>query len=515
MTMHRTPRLATALVAVLALSACLPGFDQVSPDDSNPWPGGTDGATGAPVAPDESRVYDQAIDWRGCGSLECATILVPIDWSNPNGQTTSLAINRLPARDQSNRIGSLLINPGGPGGSGLELTEYFASFAGRGVLDRYDVIGFDPRGVGESSPVSCGTDPELNDYYLTDTAIETQADLDRSRQVTAAFAERCRELTGPLVENVDTASAARDMDVIRALVGDDALHYIGFSYGSQLGATYAALYPDRVGHLVLDGAVDFLLPAEELSRGQAHGFEVALEAYLSDCFTQADCPFPSSMSGAKRLIKSVTDEALSQGISTGREELNGNLLVYGIVVTLYDEASWPYLTAAFDETLNQGTAAIFLELANFYLDRDTNGRYITNSNEAFTAIGCLDEPEAEEWSLAEFRDFGDVAREASPTFGWWFASSAGCEGWPWTADEIVSDLSGAAGDTPVIVIGTTGDPATPFEWAVSLAGRMPTASLLVYEGEGHTAYGRSNNCIKDAVDAYLLDDVVPDSGTRC
>lgn len=505
---------ALASAGALLLAACQGGFHQASPSQTGPWPGGSS-SHGPQVPPDESWVYGQEISWTACGELECASIQVPLDWGTPNGPTITLALNRHLARDPGSRLGSVVINPGGPGGSGLELTEYFASFAGDALLERYDIVGFDPRGVGASTPVSCGTDAELDDFYTSDTVLETQEDLDASRARSEAFARRCAELTGPVIEHVDTASAARDMDVIRHLVGDERLNYLGFSYGSQLGATYVALHPERAGRIVLDGAVDFVAPPEQLSADQAAGFEAALDAYIGDCITRPSCPLPADRTLAKRAIADLLDEARERGIPSSGGFVNGATAVYGMVVTLYDEANWTYLSSALDEALNDGTADLLRFLADFYLDRDESGRYLSNSAVAFTAVGCLDRPDEPLATLAEHREFGRAMREASPTFGWWFASNAGCEGWPWVAREFVADLTPATQAESILVVGTTGDPATPLKWAEALAGRLPNSSLLVYEGEGHTAYGRSNQCVIDAVDEYLITGELPDSGKRC
>ncbi len=509
----RAAAFALALGALVALTGCLPPLEQVTPTQDGAWPGG--GANGGSTSSGDSDVYGQTIRWSQCGDLECGTLAVPLDWTNPNGQTITLHLNRSAAREPDERLGSLLINPGGPGGSGLELTDYFLDFAGDSLLDHYDIVGFDPRGVGLSTPISCGTKAELDAYFTAQDEAKTEAEVVELNQRNADFALRCRELTGPLMENVDTASAARDMDVMRAVLGDATLNFLGFSYGTQLGATYAVLYPENVGRFVLDGAVDFLLPSEELSEGQAKGFETSLDAYITDCLTQPGCPLPHDPDLAKREIRDLVITARDEGIPTGGETLNGTLIVYGIAVTLYSETDWPYLSVAFDEALNRGTGRAFLQLANFYLGRDTEGTYQDNSTEAYTAISCLDEPRDEPWAIDDIRAFRKVAEEASPTFGWWFAASVGCDGWPWTAHEVVDDLtsSGAAG--PIVIVGTTGDPATPLAWAESLAERMPSASLLVYSGEGHTAYGRSNQCILDAVDEYFVEGTVPDSGKMC
>lgn len=503
---------AGAALAVLALAAC-------SPTEEEPSPTQTETSTAAPADPVEPRdsvVYDQELTWERCGELECATIQVPLDWSDPNGETIDLALNRAQATDPGSRQGSILINPGGPGGSGLDFTEYFTVTYGDAMAAAYDVVGFDPRGVGSSTPVECGDGSTLDAYYVTDFPSETQDDLDAWVERTATFAQGCADVSGAIVENVDTVSAARDMDVIRALVGDEKLNYLGFSYGTQLGATYASLYPETVGRMVLDGAVDFLLPDIEQAEGQAAGFEQALTAFLEWCGDQGTCPLSSDIDRARGQIGTIARTALEDPYPTGNGgEVNGNLMVYGIVVTLYSEESWPYLEYALQEVLDSGTAAVFMELANFYLDRDSaSGEYLTNSTVAFTAISCLDGDD-EEWTLADQQEFAAAMEEASPTFGWWFASGGGCAGWPWTAGEKVESLDYPDDASTIVVIGTTRDPATPYGWAESLTERLGNAVLVTYDGDGHTAYGRSNQCIIDSVDAYFVDGAVPDSGLVC
>ena len=509
-----------ALVAAVAaasslLAACTPDRTQIVPEETLSASASDSG--GAQVAPEDSRVYDQDIEWSRCGELECATVRVPIDWTDPDGATLEVEINRHRATDEDARLGSLLINPGGPGGSGLDLTEYFVTGAGEDLLAAYDVIGFDPRGVASSTPAACGSDEEIDAFYLTDLMLDTQADIDAAREETEAFAATCRELTGPLIENMDTTSVARDMDVIRAVLGDDQLHYLGYSYGTQLGATYAELYPGNVGRMVLDGAVDFTLPSEESAAGQARGFEGALANFIEWCHGEDDCPLDDDPERARQQVADIALAARDQGYeSLDGDPVNGNLMIYGIVVTMYDEASWIYLQAGLAEVLQLGTADIFWQLAHFYLDKDAGtGQYLTNSMWSFTAVGCLDAGTEDPLTLAELDQFRALMQDASPTFGWWFADSRGCDGWPWEAKEPVTALEAADDAAPILVIGTTGDPATPYEWAESLTEQLASATLLTWEGEGHTAYGRSNQCVIDAVDAYLVDGQMPVSGTRC
>ncbi|WP_296666236.1 alpha/beta hydrolase [Demequina sp.] len=510
---RRLAAIAAVIAASSLLAACTPERTQIVPSD----PAVPTSEASPAVAPEDSAVYSQDASWSRCGELECATLQVPVDWSDPNGPTVDLAINRHAATDASARLGSLLINPGGPGGSGLDLTPAFVTSAGEDLLAAYDVIGFDPRGVGASTPVACGDAEDIDAYYLPDLTLDTQEQIDAARQATVDFAALCRDLTGPLIENVDTSSAARDMDVIRAVLGDDQLHYLGYSYGTQLGATYAELYPERVGRMVLDGAVDFTLDEETAAADQARGFEGALSNFIGWCLGEADCPLDANPETARQQIKDIALTARDEGYrAAGGSEVNGNLMVYGIVVTLYDEASWIYLEAGLDEVLNDGTADIFFQLGNFYLDKDSgNGDYLSNSTWVFTAIGCLDAGEVDPTTVASLADFRAVVEEASPTFGWWFASALGCDGWPWQSKDPVTSLDAADGAAPILVIGTTNDPATPLAWAESLSEQLASSSLLIWDGEGHTAYGRSNQCVVDAVDGYLVDGVMPSSGMRC
>lgn len=513
-------RIVLAVTAAVALAGCsvLPwaqGSEQSTPLTTDA-PGPT--VSGPPENPEASAVYQQSVSWSTCGDLECASIDVPLDWSAPNGETIALELSRRPADNPDQRVGSLLINPGGPGGSGIDLLNNIDSIASAKLMASYDIVGFDPRGVGASSPIDCGTDTELDDYYIQDFVVETQADLDAARVRNQAFAQSCRALTGPLMENVDTVSAARDMDVIRAVLGDATLHYLGFSYGTQLGATYAELYPQNVGRVVLDGAVDVLLDPVDQSLQQAEGFEGALTSFLKWCVARSECALSSDVETARQQVGDIARTALDTPYPSEAETpVNGNLMVYGMVVTLYDQANWQYLELALNEVLQSGTARIFYSLGNFYLDRDEEtGAWNGNSGIAFTAIACLDSAGSEgDWTMADQRDFAGKVNAVSPTFGWWFAGTGGCEGWPYAADEVVTNLDAAAtASSPILVVGTTNDPATPYKWAQALASDLG-APLLTYTGEGHTAYGRSNQCVTEVVDAYLVDGVVPEDGVQC
>ncbi len=511
-------RIALVAASSMLLVGCslLPWEEGTSPSQS-PSITVDDGpiVTGPPLDPFASPVYTQTVKWSDCGELECATIEVPLDWSTPDGATIGIAVNRRLANDQGNRVGSLLINPGGPGGSGKELLEYFEPTAGAKLLDHYDVIGFDPRGIGESAPINCGDGNALDEYYVEDFVILEQKDLDRALERNDAFAKGCRANSGSIIQNVDTVSVARDMDVIRAVLGDDHLNFLGYSYGTQLGATYAEIYPDKVGRLVLDGAVDISLSSEDQSITQAAGFENALKNFIVWCHQKDTCPLTGSVEQSRQQIANIAIEARDETYpADGDTPVSGNLMVYGMVVTLYDEASWDYLEIALKEVIDRGTARTFFELGNFYLDRNgKTGEYLGNSTAAFTAVSCLDTPE-QDWAIADQREFARKVQAVAPTFGWWFSGSAGCEGWPYRADQIVKSVDNARSAAPMLVVGTTNDPATPYAWSESLAEQLG-ATLLTFDGEGHTAYGRSNQCITDAVDGFLVDGVMPPAGVTC
>lgn len=506
--------LAAAAAVVLVLGACVAPKEQSAPEVL-PEPTGTATGEAAPITGGAEAFYAQEVSWTACGAFECATVQAPLDWAEPDAGSIELALRRAPATGgDGGRIGSLLINPGGPGSSGVEFLEYAQTAFSERLLAAYDLVGFDPRGVGQSSAVSCG-DPAAVDLYLTgDLPVEDAAGLEAAREAARAFGAACAEATGPLIEHVDTLSSARDMDLLRAVLGDERLHYAGFSYGTLLGATYAGLFPENVGRLLLDAAVDPSNSVEELVVGQAVGFEEALRAYVEYCQGGRACPLTGDVDDGMQqiadLLESIEDRPLRAGEG---QELNATMAFYGLVVTLYDDQTWTYLTLGLEEALTQRSGAIFLELANLYLDRSPDGTFATNAMVAFTAINCLDYP-AEDLSYEELDQLARVVEAEAPTFGRDFVMAAGCETWPVESVRQPAPVT-AEGAAPILVVGTTGDPATPFEWSVSLADQLASGVLLTWEGEGHTAYGRAGQCVTDAVDTYLLEGTTPPEGTVC
>ncbi len=463
--------------------------------------------------PELARYYDQVLEWTTCGDEQCAEATVPLDWAEPAGDTVTIALRRVPARD-GDPVGSLLVNPGGPGHSAIDSMGYFRQVVSGDVLDAYDLVAFDPRGVQHSTPVTCLDGPELDALTAWVPDWSTDEGIAQAAERNGELGEACLERTGDLLAHVDTASAARDMDVLRAALGDDALTYLGYSYGTELGATYAALFPERVGRLVLDGAVDPTLDSGQVAAGQAAGFEGALRAYVADCQAGASCPLTGDVDAGMAQVAQLFDRIRANPLpSADGREVTVSLAFSGVAAPLYTQASWPLLTRALRDAITQRDGTVLLQLADSYYGREPDGTYSSNQNEAFAAIMCLsDRPSADP---DDMRADAAQIEAVAPTVGEFFAyGGASCSQWPVPAVGSL-DSYAAEGAAPILVIGTTNDPATPYAWSESLADLLSSGVLLTYEGEGHTAYGRSNGCVTDAVDAYLLTGEAPADGTRC
>lgn len=497
-----------AVVTLLVLVGCSPPRHQAPVAPTTPP------AVPADIGPELAGFYTQVPQWTECGdSMQCADVRVPLDWEDPTGAEIAVRIARIPA--SGTRVGSLLINPGGPGASGIELLEQSPLVFGDRLFESFDIVGFDPRGVGRSHPVECLDDAGKEALFFRDFDYSTADGLTEALEAWEKFGSACATNTGPLLGHVDTVSAARDLDVVRAAVGDETLSYLGFSYGTLLGATYAGLFPERAGRLVLDGGLDPTLDGHQLELGQARGFENALRAYVANCQKQSDCPLPGTVEDGLGQIRALVDRARRSPLPTSdpARRLTATMLSYGVAVTLYDQRSWFLLTEALREALDEGRASSFLLLNDYYFDRDANGHFTSNSIEAFYAINCADgRSDASPERMAA--DAAEIL-EVAPTLGEFFTYGAVvCDRWPTPPQELEVDFA-AAGAPPILVVGTTNDPATPYEWSESLAQVLDSGVLLTFEGEGHTAYGRSNRCIGDAVESFLVDGTVPAEGTRC
>ena len=464
--------------------------------------------------------YAQKLHWQACNKgFQCARLLVPFDYRRPAWRRFSLPVIRLAATDPARRIGSLVVNPGGPGGSGISYALQARSEIAAPVRARFDIVGFDPRGVGASEPaIHCLTGPQLDTYFSTNENLTGASHLAPVIAEAKQFARGCERESGSLLPWVGTPNAARDMDVLRAALGDAKLTYLGKSYGTYLGTWYAQLFPSHVRALVLDGAIDPGSSSLRMNIVQGQGFEVALRAFVADCVARVGCPVGrgSVAAGVARiqaLVSRATAHPLVNNLSGQRAD--GALVLNGIATALYSQAYWPTLREALTSA-SGGDATVLVELANALWERNTNGQY-TNLADANMAVECLDRP----WpsgrgpsALARWRAAAATAARAAPAFGasiMW--GSLPCAYWPVRSSPLPSIR--AAGAPPILVIGNKRDPATPYRWAQALAGDLKSGVLLGWDGNGHTAYMMGSSCVDGLVNRYLLDLVVPRNGTVC
>lgn len=530
------PLLWTAIAAVtaLGLSACT-GSPEPSGATSTAEATGSSSAPAASATPSEEQTesssgestasaqvmqtleefQDQELSWQECedGAVECATLQAPLDYEDPSAGQIELVMAR--PLGSSDDAPHLLLNPGGPGASGVDFVVSSLDFVvSPAVQEQYTVIGFDPRGVSRSTPVQCLNDAEMDEARQEELDPSTDEGLEQLREDSAEFAAACETNTGEVLAHVDTASSAQDMELMRAVLGDEKLNYLGFSYGTALGASYAEQFPQTVGRFVLDGAMDPALTDHEVTLGQARAFEETLTTWATWCLEQEDCPFTGTpedvIAQVQELLAQVEEEPLEA--SDGRL-VTSSTFVTGLITPLYGDENWPALNMALSEVLSGGAPDIILMFADLNAGRDYDGTYSSNINAAFRAINCLDD--AGPIDTATLRAQAAELEEASPTLGAYLAYGAvGCENWPGGPSAGPAPVT-AAGADPIVVIGTQGDPATPYEWAPALADQLESGVLVSWNGEGHTAYGRAGDCIGNAVDNYFIDGTVPEDGLVC
>ncbi len=502
--------IALLAIAAVALTGCVVSSDPKTPQPISPAAGG------APEGFEE--YYQQVVEFESCGEqIFCADVKMPMNWDDPSSESIVIATSYRQA-DKKDPIGFVLFNPGGPGSSGYDWVLNSSEFLGTNKLrSNFNILGFDPRGVGRSSAISCLTDAETDQFLYGVTGFElgSDEDLAASRAAVEAFGAKCLEKTGELLAHVDTVSAAKDMDVLRAVLGQEKLHYLGYSYGSLLGTTYANLFPDRVGQFVLDGAIDPTVSDEQQTLFQIEAFENALLAFLEACEQYRDCPFTGSVEQDLQTIKSFFRELETNPLPTAADRpLTIWAAVTGLIMPLYSESYWPYLSTAFDLALNEGQGDVFMLMADQYNDRSDDGTYTTNIIEANYAISCLDSRSST--NIFSMRRQNSALIEVAPTLGrYWQFGALRCESWPFDTKPTPASYS-AEGTPTILVIGTTGDPATPYSQAQALAGKiLSDAFLLTYNGEGHTIYGQQVKCVDDVVDNFFLTGDLPEADPNC
>ncbi|GAA5208390.1 alpha/beta hydrolase [Streptomyces thinghirensis] len=509
---------ALSAATAVAMSALLAGCS----DDSGSDSGGDEDLTAQKLgwkdcpAPSEAEGGGAAPSPLPDGAeWQCATMKAPLDWDDPEGDTIDLALIRAEASDEADRrIGSLVFNFGGPGGSGVTTLPAFGQDYAA-LRTRYDLVSFDPRGVGRSAPVECLDDKQLDAYFQQDATPDDAAERTELLDNTEDFNAACETNSKKILPHVRTTDAARDMDLMRQVLGDDKLHYFGISYGTELGGVYAHLFPEKVGRAVFDAVVDPTQTPEQGSLAQAKGFQLALDNFAEDCASKVeDCPVGTSAQDVKdriaRLLKDL-DRKPIPGIFP--RELTQTAATGGIAQALYSKDFWEYLTDGLEQAYD-GDGRVLMVLSDALNGRNENGEY-SNITAANVAINCADDkprydPAYVERKLPEFR-------KASALFGDYLAwSMLSCTDWPVPGAVDHPDVS-APGAPPILVIGNTGDPATPYEGAGRMVDELGkgVGVELTYRGQGHGAYDSKNKCVQDAVHGYLLHGKVPAAGTVC
>lgn len=447
------------------------------------------------------------IAWSACnGDEQCGSLTVPLDYGDPQGATIGIAVERHLAEDPAHRIGSLVINPGGPGVSGLDDFANELSVLTPGLLDDFDIVTFDPRGVERSDPVTCGEAPGATPGPLPDpvpqTAAEQQATIAGLRQ----FAADCQKASGALLPYVGTVDVARDLDRLRTALGDNGLTYMGQSYGSLLGATYAQLFPTHIRAMVLDSAIDPALSFSQLALGQAQGFEAVLGSFFSWCPATPTCQWRPAGNPATVLENQISSSRTSPVPASGGRTAGAGELYNALLDGLYSQTDWPTLGHALAADAD-GDGAPVVAMSDAY-SRDGS----TNGSDVAEAVECLDHPVPED--LSTYPALATEFEASAPIFGPLLAwGEAACAVWPIAPTRVPAPAT-APGSPPVLVVGTTHDPATPYEWAASLAGELNRGDLLTVDGSDHVSYFYSS-CVRAYVQSYLVSLTTPPVGATC
>jgi pimeloyl-ACP methyl ester carboxylesterase len=501
-----SPEPTSSPAAATASATPSPSPTSVIPPDGRPTEPIPDvvlyGYVDPPPGEGMSRYSIQSLEWQPCGqTFECADVRAPLDYADPNGQAITLSLARRKATVQP-RLGSLFLNPGGPGASGRDL---LAGFDAKG-LERYDLIGWDPRGTDDSTPVQCfprGAD--FDRYLATDGSPDDDAELGAEISENRAFAEACLKYSGSLLQHVSTLETVRDLDLLRGLVKDEKINYLGFSYGTLIGSLYAQTYPKRVGRVVLDGAVDIV----ESPVTQLEGFQRALSNFATWCATKK-CALGNNRDKVLTAVSDLLTRLDTQPIKVGRRQLTQSLALTGVIYPLYgQENAWDALRQALNAA-TKGDGSKLLRLADAYAGRHDDGSYDQDTS-ANAAIRCRD---SQKTSVAKElkEDAAEIKKNPSTLSPFW-GSDLLCPVWPVAPAPKLPKIT-ARGARPIVVVGTTGDPATPYEYAAGMSRQLDSGVLITLRGYGHTAYSQSA-CIRTIVQAYLIKDVVPRKNASC
>lgn len=455
------------------------------------------GATSAPSGDNGTGYLTQRVSWSSCtlGNLtfECARVLTPLDWTRPDDGGITLFLLRSRAT-KSPRLGTIFVNPGGPGEPGSTLAARFP----RAGLEQFDIVGWDPRGTGQSAAVECANGRTLDEFFEMDNSPDDEAERQAYIEANQRLSQTCLERSGRLLQHISTVDTVYDLELLRRLMGDDRLNFFGYSYGTNIGSRYAHLFPDRVGRMALDGAVN-VTGSEDVV--QAVGFERALAAFAEWCVAQR-CELGTEPQQVIGAVTGLFDDLDARPVAVGERQLTQSLGVTGVVVMLYGSGDQQYRTLlAAVSRARTGDGALLLQLADFYNSRSADGSY-DSRQPAFAAIRCLDK--ADQGLRGADRDAVSQSEKA-PVLGAYFGPDYTCPTWP-VAPRTAEPPVEAKGAAPILVIGTTGDSATPYEFAVGMARQLESGVLLTFDSPGHGAYGGNSECVDEAVVAYFTGD---------
>lgn len=523
--MHQRLVTPIAIVAVLAaLAACTQRTDGSASGSGSATPStpGSSSSAAGQVQPYRigrvsfrdcsSALRDNGITGSGRAkgklSLGCADVQVPLDYTRPDGTKISITMIKVHDSANTNPIGSLLLNPGGPGGSGVLFTLGEIDSLPDTLFEHFDIVGFDPRGVGLSTPITCVSDREKDVLFAASPDMATASGFATAKAQAVTFNSGCVKNMGDKLPFFNTINTARDMDVLRQGLGDSKMNYLGFSYGTELGSVYAHLFPQNVRVAVLDGAVDPLTNGIQQFADQLKGFELAFDQFSAYCPTSSGC---QSLTNPRAVAEQIEQTALATPLTTGHSrKLTFSLAATGILQALYSKSLWPDLASALIAA-KSGDGSKLLALADQYTERHSDGSY-TNIADANTAISCNDTAPGP--TDEQIKATTTSWTTQFPIFGKWAAISLfSCQ--QWQPSRTVPPKPNAATATKVLVIGNLHDPATPYQGAKDLTTTMGNAELLSWDGEGHTSYLQGSSCVDDYVNAYLVNLTLPPANTTC
>ena len=512
--------LALASASTLALTSCvfLPALvgpktgpsASPSPTPSPDADGDFDPTAGVPAELHE--FYAQEVEWEQCGAgQQCAAVIAPMDWFNPDPDKT-IEVHMVVQEAAGEAVGDLFYNPGGPGASGFDYVQQYAAYlVPPEISESYNLVGFDPRGVARSTPLTCYSDPAtLYEWMFTteddsdegfDDPLSDEA-LDAAREGAKEFADACVQYTGEAAGYFGTEQVASDLDLMRALLGNEKLDYYGVSYGTLIGATYAGLFPENVGRFVLDAAVAPEATDADGTMFQAKGFELALGNFLEACIDTDECPIDAdSRAEALEAMTELFDDLDADPLpgSNGRL-LDGSTFFIAIAANLYAEFQWSTLVDIIAEVQDGESRGAFMAVDDYY-GVNLDGTFLDNSFEALVGVNCLDY--APEGDYDVIREQAEEVQREAPTVGRYFSGLSSCLDWPNAGSRTQAPIT-APGADPIIVIGGINDPATPYEQSVSLADQLESGILITVEAEGHGQYGNGNACVDTPVSEYLL-----------